>query len=101
MRTPIHPGSILADDLVAMGMSAGQMALRLKVPANRITQILKGQRAVTADTARRLARFLGTTPEYWMNLQMLYEIDRDRQDSAKEEEINSIPRYQQAGLNLS
>lgn len=101
MRTPIHPGSILADDLAAMGMSAGQMALRLKVPANRITQILNGQRSITADTARRLARFLGNTPEYWMNLQMIYEIDRDRLDTAKEEEINAIPRYQQPGLNLS
>jgi addiction module HigA family antidote len=93
MRTPIHPGEILAEELDALHMSANQLAGYLKVPANRISQVLRGQRAVTADTARRLARFFGTTPQYWMNLQMLFEIDRDRLEEGKEAEIGSIPRF--------
>ncbi len=97
MRTPIHPGELLADELRELNMSANQLASYLKVPANRITQLLKGQRAVTADTARRLARFFGTTPQYWMNLQMIYEIDRDRLEQSKEAEIDSIPRFDRFG----
>ncbi|MHC1712300.1 MAG: HigA family addiction module antitoxin [Solidesulfovibrio sp.] len=93
MRTPIHPGEILADELQELAMSANQLAAYLKVPANRITQVLKGQRAVTADTARRLAQFFGTTPQYWMNLQTIFEIDRDRMEQSKETEISSIPRF--------
>lgn len=93
MRTPIHPGEILADELQELKMSANEMGRHLKVPANRITQILKGQRAITADTARRLAQFFGTTPQFWMNLQMIYEIDRDRMEKSKDDEINSIPRF--------
>lgn len=93
MRTPIHPGELLADELQAINMSANQLAIHLKVPGNRISQVIKGQRAITADTARRLAKFFGTTPQYWMNLQMLYEIDRDRLAQNKEQEINSIPRF--------
>ena len=69
------------------------MANLLKVPANRISQIVRGQRAVSADTARRLARFFGSSVEYWMNLQSIYEIDRDRLEKSKEEEIASIPRF--------
>lgn len=93
MRTPIHPGEILAEELQELNMSANQLATYLKVPANRITQVLKGQRSVTADTARRLAQFFGTTPQYWMNLQMIFEIDRDRLEQSKESEISSIPRF--------
>ena len=93
MRTPIHPGKLLADELQELNMSANQLASILKVPANRITQLLKGQRAVTADTARRLAQFFGTTPQYWMNLQMIFEIDRDSLEQSKAAEIHSIPRF--------
>lgn len=93
MRTPIHPGELLADELQELNMSANQLASILKVPANRITQLLKGQRAVTADTARRLAQFFGTTPQYWMNLQMIFEIDRDSLEQSKAAEIHSIPRF--------
>ncbi|QLA18773.1 HigA family addiction module antitoxin [Desulfolutivibrio sulfoxidireducens] len=93
MRTPIHPGELLAEDMQALDMSANQLATHLKVPANRITQILGGQRAITADTARRLAQFFGTTPQYWLNLQMIYELDRDRLVPDKEQEILAIPRY--------
>ena len=75
MRTPIHPGEILADELEALNLSASELARRIKVPANRITQIIHGHRAVTADTALRLGRFLGTSALFWINLQKLYEID--------------------------
>lgn len=93
MRTPIHPGELLADELQELHLSANQLGAYLKVPGNRISQVIKGQRAITADTARRLAQFFGTTPQYWMNLQTIYEIDRDRQEQGKEDEIRSIPRY--------
>ena len=71
---PVHPGEILADELEELGLTANALAGRLAVPANRITAILKGQRGVTADTALRLARYLGTTPEFWLHLQTTYEL---------------------------
>lgn len=73
-RDPIHPGRFLADELEALGMNASQLAVVLHVPANRIYQLLRGQRALTADTALRLSRWLGTSAELWMNLQKLYEL---------------------------
>lgn len=73
-RTPIHPGEILADELKELGMSAAELSRILHVPTNRITQILKGQRAMTADTALRLSQWLGTSPEFWLNLQKSYEL---------------------------
>ncbi len=73
-RRPIHPGEHLAEQLEALHMSAADLARRLKVPTNRITEILKGQRAVTGDTALRLGHFFGTSPEFWLNLQKLYEL---------------------------
>lgn len=73
-RDPIHPGKFLADELEALGMSAPELAAVLHVPANRIYQILRGQRALTADTALRLSQWLGTSAEMWLNLQKLYEL---------------------------
>ena len=75
-RTPIHPGEVLADDLEALDMSAAELSRQLKVPTNRVTEILNGQRAITADTALRLAHFFGTSAQFWMNLQNLYELRR-------------------------
>jgi addiction module HigA family antidote len=72
--TEIHPGEHLAEELRELGMSATQLARQLGVPTNRITQILNGQRAITGDTALRLAHFFGTSAEFWLNLQSLYEI---------------------------
>ena len=72
----IHPGEHLAEELRELGMSAAALARQLDVPTNRVTQILKGRRAITGDTALRLAHFFGTTPEFWLNLQSLYEIRR-------------------------
>jgi antitoxin HigA-1 len=82
MRTPIHPGEILADELKEIGISAAELARALRVPANRISQIIAGRRAISADTALRLARYFGTTPDLWMNLQKIYELDLARQEIA-------------------
>jgi len=73
-RTPIHPGEHLAEELTALHMSAAQLARQLKVPTNRITEILNGQRAITGDTALRLAHFFGTSAQFWLNLQSLYDL---------------------------
>jgi addiction module HigA family antidote len=73
-RTAIHPGEHLAEQLEALGMSAAEMARQIKVPTNRITEILKGRRSITGDTALRLGHFFGTSPDFWINLQKLYEL---------------------------
>jgi len=73
-RTPIHPGEHLTEELSALGMSAAALARQLKVPTNRITQILRGQRAITGDTALRLGHFFQTSADMWLNLQKLYEL---------------------------
>jgi addiction module HigA family antidote len=70
----IHPGEHLAEELREMGMSAAELSRQLKVPTNRVTQILNGRRSITGDTALRLAHFFGTSAEFWLNLQSLYEI---------------------------
>ena len=70
----IHPGEHLAEELNELGMSAAELARKLDVPTNRITGILNAQRAVTGDTALRLAHFFGTSAEFWLNLQSLYEL---------------------------
>jgi addiction module HigA family antidote len=77
-RTPIHPGSILADELGEIGISATEAARILSVPPNRVSQIIAGHRSITADTALRLGQWLGTGPEFWMNLQKAYELDLAR-----------------------
>lgn len=77
---PVHPGEILREEMEALNLSARQLAAALHVPTNRVTGILNEQRAVTADTALRLARYFGTTPEFWMNLQAAYELRRTRFD---------------------
>ena len=74
VRPPIHPGEILADELHELGISAAQLGRELHVPTNRVTQILNGKRAITADTALRLGQWLGTGPELWLNLQKQYEL---------------------------
>jgi addiction module HigA family antidote len=71
---PIHPGEILRSELDELGMSASALAQALRVPVNRITGILNGRRAVSADTALRLARYFDTSAEFWLNLQSAYEL---------------------------
>jgi addiction module HigA family antidote len=73
-RTAIHPGEHLAEQLTELGMSAAELGRQLKVPTNRITGILNGQRAITGDSALRLAHFFGTSAEFWLNLQKVYEL---------------------------
>ena len=70
----IHPGEHLAEELKELNMSAAALARQLKVPTNRITEIVNGQRAITGDTALRLGHFFGTSPEFWLNLQKIYEL---------------------------
>ena len=73
-RVRTHPGSVLQEELRARDMSANQLALAIRVPSNRITAILRGDRAVSAETALRLGRYFGTGPEFWMNLQSRYDV---------------------------
>lgn len=76
---PLHPGEVLREEFLApLGMSAYALAKALRVPLTRITAILAGERAVSADTALRLARFFGTTPEFWINLQGACDLERAR-----------------------
>jgi addiction module HigA family antidote len=88
-RTAIHPGEHLAEQLEALGMSAAELARQIRVPTNRITAILNGQRAVTGDTALRLGHFFGTSAEFWMNLQKLYELRNAEKESGKT--IKALP----------
>jgi addiction module HigA family antidote len=89
----IRPGKHLAEELKELGMSAAELARQLKVPTNRVTEILSGRRALTGDTALRLAHFFGTTAEFWLNLQSLYEIRFAEKKSGKS--INALPRLRQ------
>jgi addiction module HigA family antidote len=83
-RPAIHPGEILADELQELGISAAELARRLHVPTNRITQIINGQRGITADTALRLGQWFGTSPEFWLNLQKSYELRLAQQQAGEE-----------------
>lgn len=95
-RPPIHPGEILADELDELHMSAAELARTLHVPTNRITQILAGKRAVTADTALRLGHWLGTGPELWLNLQKSYELRLAEQEKGEEIKATIRPRRVEA-----
>jgi len=86
----IHPGEHLAEELEALEMSAAELSRQLKVPTNRITEILNGQRSITGDTALRLAHFFGTSAQFWLNLQSLYELRLAEQKVGKE--IKALPR---------
>jgi addiction module HigA family antidote len=85
----IHPGEHLAEELKELQMSAAALARHLKVPTNRITQILNGDRDITADTALRLAHFFGTSAEFWVNLQSLYDLRIAQQETG--EVIKTLP----------
>ncbi len=80
---PVHPGEILRGELEELGLSARSFANALSVPPNRITSILNERRGVSADTALRLARYFGTSPEFWINLQSAYELRCARQEAGK------------------
>ncbi len=86
----IHPGEHLAEELEALKMSAAELARKLDVPTNRITQILNGTRGVTGDTALRLAHFFGTSPQFWLNLQSLYDLRLAQEKAGKS--FKGLPR---------
>jgi antitoxin HigA-1 len=96
-RSAIHPGEHLADAIEAVGLTATQLARDLQVPPNRITAILQGQRGISADTALRLARYFGTSPAFWMNLQQLYELRLA--EAEIKEVLESIPQRETAKLD--
>src|SRR5258708_17895655 len=72
---PIHPGELLQDELQEIKVSLNELARALRVPMNRISAIVNGKRAITVDTAMRLARYFGTSPQYWLNLQIAYDLE--------------------------
>lgn len=91
--TAIHPGEHLAEELKALDMSAAELARKIGVPTNRVTQILNGARAVTGDTALRLGHFFGTSAQFWLNLQSLYDLRLAEQKAGKS--IKRLPRLKQ------
>jgi len=92
-RVTTHPGEVLSEEFLApLGMSVNALAVALRVPATRIGAIVKGERSVTADTALRLARFFGTSPEFWVNLQAMHDLTKARRDSGGKIERAVRPR---------
>lgn len=82
---PIHPGELLKDELQEINVSMNELARALRVPMNRVSAIVNGKRGITVDTAMRLARYFGTSPQYWLNLQNAYELETaDRAEIEKE-----------------
>jgi addiction module HigA family antidote len=92
----IHPGEHLAEVLKALDLSAAELARKMNVPTNRITQILNGTRSVTGDTALRLAHFFGTSAQFWLNLQSLYDLRIAEQKAGKS--IKALPRLKRREL---
>jgi antitoxin HigA-1 len=79
--TPVHPGEVIREDyLKPLGLSVNKLAISLGVPATRIGEIVNGRRAITSDTALRLARFFGTTPEFWLSMQTGYELEKAKDE---------------------
>jgi antitoxin HigA-1 len=94
---PVHPGEVLYEDfIVPTGISIHRLAMDLRVPANRIAEIVKGDRAVSADTALRLAPYLGTSAEFWLGLQSDYELKKAKDELAPRIEREVRPRSRAA-----
>ena len=89
-RTPIHPGEHLAEELKELGISAAELARQIDVPVNRVTGILNAARGITADSALRLGHWFGTSPEFWLNLQTLYELRLARQEVG--DRVEKLPK---------
>ncbi len=90
-RIRTHPGDVLRHELEARRVSANQLALALGVPSGRIVEILNRKRGISADTALRLARYIGTSAEFWMNLQSQYDLSVAQQESGKSIEARVQP----------
>jgi antitoxin HigA-1 len=93
-RTPIHPGAHLAEELNELGISPSELARQIDVPVNRITSIINGQRSITADTALRLGHWFNMSPEFWLNLQKLYDLRLAQQEVGAA--IEKLPRRKSA-----
>jgi antitoxin HigA-1 len=91
-RLAIHPGEILCDELVEMGISPTELARQISVPPNRISQIIHGRRNITGDTALRLGHWFGMSAQFWLNLQTAYDIRLANEKSG--EEISKLPKSQ-------
>jgi addiction module HigA family antidote len=90
--TAIHPGEHLAEELESLNMNAAELARNINIPTNRVTQILNGTRSITGDTALRLAHLFGTSAEFWLNLQSLYELRLAQKKAGKV--IQALPRLE-------
>ena len=89
---PIHPGELLRDELQEIGVSLNELARALRVPMNRISAIVNGNRAITVDTAMRLARYFGTSPQLWLNLQSAYDLEVAERKIRPQIEREVLPR---------
>jgi addiction module HigA family antidote len=89
---PIHPGDVLVEDLMDLGLSLNQLARALRVPMNRISAIANRKRSITADTAMRLARYFGTSAQYWLNLQTAYDLAVAERAKSEQIERDVLPR---------
>ena len=95
-RVTTHPGEVLAEEfLKPMGISQNRLAVDIGVPATRVGEIVHGRRAVTPDTALRLARYFKMSPEFWLNLQLSHDLSKARRESAKRIE-REVPEYSHA-----
>ena len=97
--TAVHPGEHLAEELETLDMSAAELARKIDVPTNRVTQILNGTRAITGDTALRLAHFFGTNAQFWLNLQSFYDLRLAQEKVGKS--IKSLPTLTRREVQLS
>jgi addiction module HigA family antidote len=88
---PVHPGEILKDELQELHMSGNALALALRIPADRVTEIINGRRSVSADTALRLARYFGTSAQMWMNLQSQFDLETAEESIAAQVEAEVQP----------
>ena len=98
----IHPGEHLAEELNELGMSAADLALQLKIPSECVTEILDGRESITGDLALRLAHFFGTSPEFWLNLQKLYELRLAEEEMGTlVETLPTLKSLEAAGMDYS
>lgn len=90
MKNPIHPGEHLAEELETLALSAAELARKMHVPTNRVMQIMNGTRSITGDTALRLGHYFGTNPQFWRNLQSLYDLRLAEQKAGQS--IKTLPK---------
>jgi addiction module HigA family antidote len=98
-RPPIHPGEILAGELSELGVTPTELSRQIAVPANRISQIIKGQRSITGDTALRLGHWFRMSPQFWLNLQSAHDIRRAESEAG--EEIAQLPTRPEIAAELT